>query len=346
MSKSLRFSGTCPAVVLSLVLGWSLPLPAFAQIPAPLEAGTTNSNYYLGPGDEFQLTVLDYPEFTGTHVILPDGTITLPLIGKVTATDRSVEQLTQELRGRLRSYLKNPAVTIAMMKLRSMSINVAGEVQRPGPIQLASLTAGNNTTGTNPTNNRIPTVSAAILQAGGVTRNADIRNVILKRYSPTGNGSPITINLWEALWSEDAPRDLMLRDGDSIYVPTLPDGETVDRRMIARSSVAPQTVRVRVVGEVKTPGEVEVSPNSSISSAIAKAGGPTDKAKLSKVEFVRLNDEGRVENQTLDVSNLTDEYQIQEGDVIFVPKSNTDSIIDFAGRVLSPLNSIFRLLGF
>jgi polysaccharide export outer membrane protein len=190
---------------------------------------------------------------------------------------------------------------------------------------------------------QLPTVSIALLAAGGVTRDADIRNVVLKRSNPTGNSPTVVINLWDSLFSENTPRDLVLQDGDALFVPKLAAGDSLDRRLVARSSFAPRTVRVRVVGEVKNPGELEIPPNSSLSSAVAIAGGPTDKAKLSNVRFVRMNEDGILEEQSVDLSNLTDSYQIQEGDVIVVPKSNTYTALDIASDLFNPLNLILNL---
>jgi polysaccharide export outer membrane protein len=100
-----------------------------------------------------------------------------------------------------------------------------------------------------------------------------------------------------------------------------------------------------VVGEVTKPGEVSVPPNSSLSSAVAIAGGPTVDARLSRTNFIRLNPEGVVERQEVDLSDLTDSYQVQDGDVIMVPKRSSSSILDGANRLFSPLNFVLRLFG-
>ena len=307
--------------------------------------GNREFTYFLGPGDEIQLNVFDHEEFDGRKVVLPDGTITLPLIGRVRAADRTIPELINYLETRLDSWLKRrPTVTISLTKTRPLLINVAGEVQRPGPVQLSSETLFGNNFNTDNFTVRAPTVNGAIVAAGGVTRNADIRQVELKRYSPTGNSPIVTINLWNALSSKNAPRDLLLQDGDSIFVPSLAEGDTLDRRLLARSSFAPTTVRVRVVGEVKKPGELEVPPNSSLSSAVAIAGGPTDKAQLGEVLFVRLREDGTFQEESVDLSNMSDTYQVEEGDVIFVPKTNTYTLVDFANDVSNPLNFFVNFL--
>jgi polysaccharide export outer membrane protein len=368
MGNRQKFLGLRLSVSSAIALGTTLlPLPAVAQIPTfdgttePLpvvpetggqspsgieDAAVVSSSYVLGPGDEIQLDVYDYEEFQLKKVILPDGTITLPLIGRMMAANRTVPELTQALERRLQEWLVEPDVTINILQLRPLVINVAGEVQRPGPIQLSRETLFSTNNITSDFFVRSPTVNGALQAAGGVTRNADIRQVVLKRHNPGGKDPVVTINLWDSLTTPNAPRDLILQDGDSIFVPRLQEGETLDQRLLARSSYAPETVRVRVVGEVKKPGELEVPPNSSLSSAVAIAGGPTDDAKLSNVRYVRLQENGTIEERSVDLSNLNDTYQVQDGDVIFVPKTNTGTFLDRAGRAIPPLNfllNIFRI---
>lgn len=313
--------------------------------PSPDQSKTPTSLYVLGAGDQIEVTVLDYKEFTGTKVILSDGTISLPVIGSIVAAGKSSSDLAQELAQQLRPFLKNPVVTIAVTSARPIFITVAGEVQRPGPVQLQSFNPSQP--GSYNTPQEIPTISSALIAAGGVTQNADIRQVLLRRVSSTGEATTTTINLWDALWSENAPQNALLRDGDAIVVPKLATGETLDRRLLSRSTLAPKTVRVRVVGEVKSPGEVQVPPNSSISSAIAIAGGPTDKAQLRKVIFVRLREDGKIDRQVINLRNLTDTNQIQEGDVVMVPKSTGSALLDVASQLSNPLGvlgNLFNLL--
>jgi polysaccharide biosynthesis/export protein len=347
MNHPIKFRQTYTLVTLFLLVGFEPILPAFAQSPTAPQGQATpapgltgpllpadgerpagvDSAYILGPGDAIEITVFGYEEYTGEKVILPDGTITLSLLGAVPAAKMTTDQLEQELTNRLQSFLVDPVVSVSLVTLRPVVINVAGEVMRPGPLQLEDGT----------------TLSAAIVQAGGVTRDADIREVTLRRYEPNGESSPIKIDLWEAISSDNPPPDPILQPGDSIYVARLSANATLDRRRVATSSLAPETVRVRVVGEVNEPGEIQIPPNSSVSSAVAIAGGPTNDAKLSRVAYIRLNDEGQVERQVVDLRNLTDNYQIQEGDVIFVPEDEGSVLLDLAGRVLGPFGSFLNI---
>ena len=349
------------SVVVVLVLCSVFPLPAFAQLPpfteeelspAPepefirLSADKFSNDYILGPGDRIQVNVFGYEEFTDLFkIILQDGNITLPLIGSYRAAGKTTEAIQKELTTLLeKNYLVDPLVTVNLVNLRPVIVNVAGEVERPGPIQIDSLTTGLGAGFEAERSRRLPTVSLALITAGGVTRRADISQIELRRSIGGGKSVTTTINFWDALQSGALVQDLPLQDGDSIFVPPLVADTTLDPKLLARSTLAPETVRVRVAGEVKRPGEVEVTPESSLSSAVAIAGGPTIDADLEEVRFIRLNEEGIVVEQEIDLSTLTDNYQIQEGDVIYVPRSERAQRLDYAGRFSGPLNTLMNIL--
>lgn len=322
----------------------SAQLPNLYDNPANLF-----TDYLLGPGDQVQVLVFGYEEFEGPRVVLPDGTINIPLIGSIPAAGKTLNALGGEIENRLRLYLTNPVVDTNLQVLRPVVVNVVGEVYRPGPIQLSSLTTVTTAirdTGTLTNFTNTPTLSTALTSAGGIRRTADVRNVTILRRLSDGTTAEYQVNLWDALQGEDELGVLVMYDGDTVVVPTAPVGsDYLDQSLIARSSIAPTTVRVRVIGEVTNPGELQIQPNSSISSAIAAAGGhDTETAQLRNVKLVRLAETGQIEEQVVDVSNLVDNVQIQDGDVIFVPKrrgiNTLDNIARFASPILAPLGII------
>jgi polysaccharide biosynthesis/export protein len=266
----------------------------------------------------------------------------------VQAADRTVDMLTQEIRRRLQPLVIDPVVNISLTSLRPVVVNVAGQVQRPGPSQLRSLTnttfQASGSSGITSGLAGVPTISSAIAAAGGVTRNADIQRVSLRRNLPNGQSSTITLNLWDAIWSDQPPEDVVLRPGDSIYIPTLPEGSTLDKRLMARSKLAPDTVRVRVVGEVIKPGQIELPPDSSLSSAIAVAGGSTKNARLREVALIRLDEKGQIMTQVFDLRKLNDTVQIQDGDVVMIPEKGGFKFLREMGQVLTPFNSLFGIV--
>lgn len=354
LSKAMPLILGLMCCVPAAVRAQALPeIPPPTEPELPLGINTTNtailtdsmpSSYLLGPGDRIDITVYGYPEYTGSTSILPDGSITLPIVGDVLAAGKTTEQLTQDLSVTLNRILVDPSVSVTLTALRPIVINVSGEVYRPGPLELRETTniAGNNN---NDFSYAPPSISRALVEAGGIKRTADIRDVTVIRELPSGAVVRTKVNLWDALWSATLPEEMLLRDGDLVYIPRLADGEElIDNRLLATSSLAPDTVRVRVVGEVTRPGEVAVPPNSSLSSAVAIAGGPTDDARLKDVGFIRMNDTtGEIIQEEVDLRDLVDTYQIQDGDVIIVPKTTSGSVLDLAARLVNPLGFLFRL---
>ena len=108
--------------------------------PNPTAAlGRSNATYILGAGDQISLSVIGYPEFTGTLAILSDGTITLPLVGPLRVSGLTPNQLSLALTQRLRTYLIDPVVSVGLAVTRPVVVTIAGEVHRPGPIQLSGF---------------------------------------------------------------------------------------------------------------------------------------------------------------------------------------------------------------
>ncbi len=344
-----------PAIATAMVVGLSCTVPAAAvpfaaseNLPAslrnPASPDPFEAGYVLGPGDQIEIEVYGYEEYIGSEVVMPDGTITLSLIGEVQAAGRTVRQLNEEIYTRLNAILVEPAVTISLATLRPVVVTIAGEVQRPGPVQLRSITDADAENGTpEAALEGVPMLSSALMEAGGVTSYADIRQVQVQRSLPTGEVVTKTINLWDAIWSENVPEDLILQDGDAVFVPRT-DGDAIDRRLLARSSLSPDTIQVRVVGEVTAPGELAIDPDSTISGAIASAGGPTQDASLRRVELVRLNENGVIERQQMDLRNLIDDFQVENGDVVFVPQRRSFAGLDLIVRLLNPFSSIVNLI--
>ena len=78
----------------------------------------------------------------------------------------------------LNTVLVDPAVTVSLATLRPVVVTIAGEVQRPGPVQLRSLTrADSESSAPEASLDAVPILSSALMEAGGVTSYADIRRV-------------------------------------------------------------------------------------------------------------------------------------------------------------------------
>lgn len=313
------------------------------SIPAPTQAVNR-----LKPGDRIRLSVTGFPEFASEQIVLADGTLQLPLAGSIAIAGLTPAEAVTTITTALLPYIRRPQVGLAVVNIRPPRISVAGEVLRPGPRLLVppeeyqNPNAPPNTGGEN-----FQTVSYALLVAGGITPNADIRNITIRRAEPGAanknqNGkTEIKVDLWQAIQTGDLSADPQVLDGDEIIVP-IATVTSAEQQQLLASTIAPRQIRVQVGGQVQRPGPVEVAPTSGVSAAVAAAGGPTDKAKKNAIELLRMNPDGKLERKTFALGE--DSGPLREGDVVLVSKSPINTVLDYLGTFLNPIAPILFLL--
>jgi polysaccharide biosynthesis/export protein len=246
---------------------------------------------------------------------------------------------------------------------RPRNVAVIGEVLRPGSYLVTSGTseagAGAGAGGSSPSNlpgiTGQPTVMRAIQLAGGIGPRADVRNVVLRRQTRTGEPQNININLWQLLQG-DIDQDTILQDGDTLFIATATDVNRSELTQLATTTLSPSKIQVGVVGEVKKPGPVDIQPNSTLNQALLAAGGFNDaRASRKAVDLVRLNPDGSVTKRVVKVdlaAGLNEQTNpvLLNNDIILVSRNGVTKAGDTAGTVINPLGGllgIFRaLLGF
>lgn len=86
----------------------------------------------LGVGDVFEVRVFSEPELSGTYRIDSDGSIAMPLAGRVDVAGLTPNAISVALESLLASYLKSPQVSVFVTEFNSKKIYVLGEVKSPG----------------------------------------------------------------------------------------------------------------------------------------------------------------------------------------------------------------------
>src|SRR4051794_25645716 len=118
-----------------LVLVALAALSAYAQ-PDKAEGGVRGA-YVLGAGDGISIRVPDADEITDKSIrIGPYGSIYLPMVGRVQASGMTAEELEKDLSTRLKPFIRNPAVSVNVVELRSQPVSIVGSVGTPGVHQL------------------------------------------------------------------------------------------------------------------------------------------------------------------------------------------------------------------
>ncbi|MEB3338796.1 MAG: SLBB domain-containing protein [Leptolyngbyaceae bacterium] len=321
-------------------------LPLKTPTPAPV---SIEDGYTLGSGDSLKIDVFNVPEYSGQLQVLSDGTLNLPLVGTVSVQGMTLKQAASEISFRYTRFLKRPIVTLTLLSARPLNVAMAGEVNRPGSYTLGVSAAG--------ASGGSPTLTRALQQAGGITQSADIRQIQVRRPRPrnTGPDQVITVNLWQLLQTGDLRQDLLLRDGDSIFIPTSQDINIAEANQLAAASFAPneaQPFKVAVIGEVNRPGPhiiggaggaaststgtagltVAKGKNPTVTTAIQIAGGITQSADIRQIKVRRLTKGGTERIITIDLWKL-----LQEGDLRQdLPLQEGDTIEIATARTLSP----------
>ncbi|NJL82076.1 MAG: sugar ABC transporter substrate-binding protein [Chloroflexaceae bacterium] len=447
-----------------LLLAIATEIFSFGMVALPTAAapivrpGAPETDYTLGAGDRLRLDIFQVEDLSGEYLVLVDGSLSLPLIGRLQVAGLTLAEVNQLASQRYAKFLRYPVVTIVLVQPRPLKVAIAGEVNSPGSYtitlgqdrQFPTITdllreAGGITAAAEirqvqvrrflkgrdqiltvnlwdllsqgslyqdvtlrdgdtvivPTNERIdpaetrqlaaasfgpqidqpvnvavvgevnrpgtyqvepeqinqsatnrpinppqpPRLTQAIDLAGGIKPLADIRNIQVRRLTRSGSAQVFTVNLWQLLQEGDIGEDIILQDGDTIFIPTAQALDPKEVEALASASFAPDSIQVNVVGEVQAPGSVEVPPNTPLNQAILAAGGFNNRrANSSMVELVRLNPNGTVTRREITVdlgAGINDQNNppLRSNDVIVVQRSNTTRLSDSVGTILGPVGS-------
>jgi polysaccharide biosynthesis/export protein len=109
-------------------------LPGF--LAAPVFGAAQDDVYRIGVGDVLSISVWRDESMSRQVKVLPDGTISYPLIGRVPAKGQSLDGLKQVITDRIRKYIPDPVISMEVVSVNSLKIYVIGKVNRPGRFEL------------------------------------------------------------------------------------------------------------------------------------------------------------------------------------------------------------------
>lgn len=153
----------------------------------------------LGPTDVFEVRVYGEPELTSTYRVSPEGSIEFPLIGRVVVKGLQPAQISEEIRGRLVSYVKQPQVSVFVKEINSKKVTVYGQVHHPGSINYVESM----------------TITQAVSVAGGLTPMAARDRVRVTRVQ-AGRSETTQVNLKDV---SDGTATYYLQPGDEVFIP-------------------------------------------------------------------------------------------------------------------------------
>jgi len=386
VSASRKILQPAAGLTLLVLAAAVCPVPSTAQ---PLIAQTStparinNDSYTLGSGDRIQVDIFNVPEYSGEngrHQVLVDGSLNLPLVGKVSVRGMTLTEAANTLTARYSRYLRRPIISVSLLEAAPLNVAVAGEVISPGSYTMTQEEKA-----------QFPTLTRALQRAGGITQAANIREVQIRRPQRSGSPQVISVDLREFLKTGDLSRDVALRDGDTIVVPTATAIDPSDYELVSDSNIASdqsQPLNILVVGEVQRPGPYTVTPvartgvagevgetagntttsnttnttspgakggRTTLTRALQTAGGIKPLADISQVQVRRPTRNGSPQVITIDLMKLLKEGDVRQditlaqGDTIFVPTRTSplpaNQIASISSSTFSPTSIKVGVVG-
>lgn len=281
--------------------------------------------YTIGPQDILMFTVWDHPELTipageyrpaelQGHLVGPDGTIFFPYIGTVQVGERTLSAVREEVSERLARFIQDPQLDVRIAAFRSKKVYVTGEVQTPGVVPITDVPL---------------TLVEALSVSGGATPEAALQGVQVVR-----DGVARTFDVQALLERGDMTQNLLLRDGDVIYVP--------------ESSY----FAVHVIGEVETPGVVKMARGRlNLAEAITLSGGFIPESSDPARVLVFRNGGDRPVVYWLDAKSphmmlLATQFQMQPQDVVFVATTGLARWNRLVSQILPTVQTLWQTQNF
>jgi polysaccharide export outer membrane protein len=189
-------------IVVSFVLAWvALASPGWAAEKGG--AQPVVPEYRIGPGDVLSIEVWKDAALSRLVTVLPDGKISFPLIGELTAGDRTVAELKKEIETKISRYVPDSPLTVEVRQINSLHVYVLGRVNAPGRFVLTSNV----------------TVLQALAIAGGPNAFANKSQIRILRQEGGKTTRSAAFDYDEVTAGKRLEMNVLLERGDVIYVP-------------------------------------------------------------------------------------------------------------------------------
>jgi len=255
----------------------------------------------IAPGDVVRVEVVGEPQLSANYTVAPDGTISVPLAGRLLVGGLSASDATASLAKALAQYVKDPQASLNIVERGKLRVTVAGAVAKAGG---STVPAGTR-------------LAEVIAGAGGILPQADAAAV---RIVHTG-GTETLANL-VSLARGDATQNPELAQDDLVIVPALTPGTGIS-----------------VVGQVKRPGLFPVSDEVSLWELISAAGGLDTAANPRAAVLTRASGERITVDltQLLSTEGIAAGVRLRRGDSLFVPGMGLQVYVLGAVRTAGPV---------
>jgi polysaccharide export outer membrane protein len=160
------------------------------------------AEYVIGPEDVLGINFWRDADMTGDVTVRPDGRITLPLLGDISAAGLTPYALKEAIQKTAAKLLEDPTVTVIVRQINSRKVFITGEVDTPGSYPLVGPR----------------TVMQLIAVAGGLTEYADKKNISIMRVEGSTTRS-FKLNYDDVSKGKKLEQNILLKPGDTVVVP-------------------------------------------------------------------------------------------------------------------------------
>jgi len=159
-------------------------------------------DYHVQPGDVLTISVWKEKDLQGDTLVRPDGGLSFPLAGDVSADGKTTQQITEALAEKLKRYIPDPVVTVAVKQIGGNRVYVLGKVNRPGEFMFSKPVD----------------VMQALALAGGATPFAQVNDIrILRRDG--GILKSLAFHYSDVERGKELAQNVLLLSGDTVVVP-------------------------------------------------------------------------------------------------------------------------------
>jgi polysaccharide biosynthesis/export protein len=166
-------------------------------------AAAANPEYELQPGDVVSISVWKEQDLATDVMIRPDGGLSFPLAGDVVAAGHSVNDVRDTIAERLKRFIPDPVVTVAVKAIGGNHVYVIGKVFRPGEYPFS----------------RPLDVMQALSLAGGATPYAQVNDIVILRRDNAKGQHVLRFRYSDIARGRSLDQNVVLNSGDTVIVP-------------------------------------------------------------------------------------------------------------------------------
>ena len=275
------------------------------------ELSTPPLDYPIGVSDQIIVSMWNGAEATLDYTVARDGSIFPASIGKIYVQGLTFSNVRSMLMQRFKAYVPaSTNIAISIGQPRTINVNVAGEVNKQGPVTVSAFTNAFN----------------VIALAGGPTELANIREILIKR-----NGRVIDeLDVYKYLTTGDYGKHIYLDNNDFVIV------QTVEKR-------------VKAEGKFRRPMYYQLKKGEGVKALLKYAGGLERDAFSSGMKIYRTELEKQnikdvnataIINPTNDARLVKEDYELVDGDIVkviavnpgFINKAEIKGEISYPGQ--------------